>query len=245
MEVSLSSLKKFKAVLFDLDGTLRLNLPPAGEVFADYVKSLGVEFSEAERIRSEHWEYEYFASSPEVKADTEIFKDDLKGFWVNFTKRRLLALGLQEERSMQLAPQVSDYMDTSFNPQAFAPEEIFPLLKFLQEDGYTLGVVSNREDPFHEELEKLNLSSYFQFTLAGGEVNSYKPEPLIFQRALELAGTSAAETIYVGDNYFADVIGALRSGLTPVLYDPTSLFAEAADGCAVIKNYSEFYGLLN
>jgi FMN phosphatase YigB (HAD superfamily) len=50
--------------------------------------------------------------------------------------------------------------------------------------------------------------------------------------------------MYVGDNYFADIVGALQAGLTPVLYDPTSLFPEAMEGCAVIKNYSEFYNLL-
>ncbi len=240
----MSSPKKIKAVLFDLDGTLRMNLPSAGEVFIEYVESLGISISEQDRIRAEHWEHKYFASSPEIRADTEKFKDDLKGFWVNFTKHRLIALGLHETKAGELAPQVSDYMGVSYKPHVHVPEEVIPLLKYLQQEGYILGVVSNRDDPFHEELENLNLTSYFKFKLAGGEVGSFKPEPLIFHHALKLAGTSPDETMYVGDNYFADVVGALRAGLIPVLYDPTGLFPEAADGCAVIKNYSEFYSLL-
>lgn len=240
----MSSSRKIKAILFDLDGTLRLNLPAAGEVFIDYVRSIGVHPSEEDRIRAEHWEHRYFASSPEVKSDNQKFKNDLRGFWVNFAKRRLIALGLPEARAIELAPQVSDHMDKSYKPNVHVPEEAFPLLNYLKDEKYILGVVSNRDDPFHDELSNLNLAHYFKFTLAGGEVGSFKPEPRIFERALELSGTSAAETMYVGDNYFADIVGALRAGLIPVHYDPENLFPDSKFECAVIKSYSEFYNLL-
>jgi len=78
--------------------------------------------------------------------------------------------------------------------------------------------------------------------LAGGEVQSFKSHPRIFERALELSGTSANETMYVGDNYFADVVGALRSGLMPVLFDPSLLFPDAE--CDVIRSFEELHGLL-
>ena len=35
------------------------------------------------------------------------------------------------------------------------------------------------------------------------------------------------ETVYVGDNYYADVVGARRAGLQPVLYDPHLIFPDA------------------
>jgi FMN phosphatase YigB (HAD superfamily) len=41
----------------------------------------------------------------------------------------------------------------------------------------------------------------------------------------------------VGDNYFADVVGARRAGLTPVLFDPDEIFPEA--DCIVIKSFDE------
>ncbi len=74
-------------------------------------------------------------------------------------------------------------------------------------------------------------------------MNSYKPDKVIFKRALELAGTSADETMYIGDNYFADVMGAHRSGLTPVLYDPTKLFPDTG-GFAFIRSFAELPELL-
>jgi FMN phosphatase YigB (HAD superfamily) len=228
LEMYLISSSRIKAVLFDLDGTLRHHLPSGGEVFVDYIRSLGVNISEEDRIRAGRWEHLYFANSPEIQSDNEIFKDDLKTFWVNFSRRRLLTLGLQEAQANELAPKVSDYMDISYKPEVHVP--------------HMLGVVSNRDDPFHEELNNLKLNSYFQFVLAAGEVKSYKPDTLIFERALEMAGTSAPETIYIGDNYYADIVGARRAGLMPVLYDPISLFPDA--DCAVIKSFAELHELL-
>lgn len=143
-----------------------------------------------------------------------------------------------------LAPLIFEHMHSSYRPQAHVPDEVFALLKHLQEAGYVTGVVSNRDVSFEEELAGLKLDSYFRFTVAAGVIQSYKPDVRIFHHALELAGTSAAETMYVGDNYYADVLGALQAGLKPVLYDPTHLFPEAGAECAVIQHYSEFYDLL-
>lgn len=231
-----------KAILFDLDGTLRHHLPSGGEVFVEYARSLNLQISEEDRIRALHWEHFYFASSPEIRADSDAYKDNRAGFWANFARRHLVALGIHPTQAIELSPKVSAYMEEFYKPEVHVPQDAYMLLKFLNEAGYTLGVVSNREKPYQEELIKLKLDSYFKFSLAGGEVNSYKPDRVIFERALELAGTSASETIYIGDNYFADIVGSRRAGMTPVLYDPGSLFPEA--GCAIIKSFAEFPELL-
>ena len=78
---------------------------------------------------------------------------------------------------------------------------------------------------------------YFAFSLAGGEVNTYKPGPEIFQHACKRLPVKPQDAAYVGDNYFADVVGARRAGMTPILYDPRSIF-EAPD-CTVIKSFEE------
>ena len=133
-------------------------------------------------------------------------------------------------------------MRANHHPQVHVPQEARALLAALKETGYILGVVSNREKPFHDRLEEMELAHYFHFSLAGGEVNSYKPEAGIFQAALERSGTSAPETMYIGDNYFADVVGSRRAGLRPVLYDPSGLFPEA--GCSVITAFDQLPSLL-
>ncbi len=231
-----------KAILFDLDGTLRHHLPFGGEVFVEHVRSMGLQISEEDKIRALHWEHFYFASSPEIWADNETYKDDRAGFWVNFARRHLVALGTYPTQAIELAPKVSAHMEEFYKPEVYVPQDAYSLLEFLKEEGYILGMVSNREEPYQEDLIKLKLDSYFKFSLAGGEVNSYKPDRVIFEHALELAGTSAPETMYIGDNYFADIVGSHRAGLMPVLYDPISLFPEAE--CAVIRAFADLPELL-
>ena len=235
-------MKQIKAILFDLDGTLRHHLPNAGEVFAQYVRKTGLHFSEDDRIRFEHWTHYYFANSLEIQADGKIYKGNLRGFWMNFTKRRLVALGVHLTKAIELAPDISSYMDEFHKPEVHVPDDAYTLLTSLKSLGYILGVVSNREEPYPEELKKIKMDGYFKFSLAGGEVNSYKPDIIIFKRALELAGTSAQETMYVGDNYFADIVGSRRAGLMPVLYDPINLFPDAE--CATIKSFADLPELL-
>ena len=46
-----------------------------------------------------------------------------------------------------------------------------------------------------------------------------------------------SEAAYVGDNYFADVVGARAAGLTPVLLDPRGIFDDPE--CAVIHSFTE------
>jgi HAD superfamily hydrolase (TIGR01549 family) len=232
--------KKIKAILFDLDGTLRHHIPTGGDVFSAHARELGLRVSEEDRIRAERWEHFYFASSPEIRKDINEFKGD--AFWVNFSRRKLVALGCNPKNALELSEQMSHYMRDHYKPEVHVFEESRTLLTSLQRDGYILGVISNRDEPFHEELKNLNLHSHFSFSLAGGEVNSFKPEPAIFEHGLKKAGVNADEAMYVGDNYFADIIGSHRAGLVPVLYDPVSLFPEAA--CAVIKSFDEIHELL-
>jgi HAD superfamily hydrolase (TIGR01549 family) len=234
-----------KSILFDLDGTLRHHIPTGGDVFNVYALSLGMSLHPEDITRAARWEHYYFANSPEIKADGEKFKTqkfENDSFWINYGRRRLIVMGCSPTQAVELAPQFSAHMAEHYKPEARVPEEAHALLKSLKDAGYTLGMVSNREKPFDEQLEEMGLRGYFHFTLAGGEVNSFKPDRAIFDEALRRAGTSAPETMYVGDNYFADVVGSRRAGLRPVLYDPNGLFPDAE--CAVITTFDQLPDLL-
>lgn len=231
-----------KAILFDFDGTLRHHLPNGGEVFTDYVISLGLPLTDEDRRRAVLWEHYYFASSPEIQADQKNFNGQEEDFWFNFTQRRLAALGCPPVLIPELGPKVSAYMSENYKSEIWMPEEIHSVIPKLRESGYTLGVVSNRDNPFQDEIDAMGMAGYFHFSLAAGEVQSWKPEPGIFYAALERADATAPQTIYVGDNYFADVVGARRARLQPVLYDPKGLFHEP--GCPVIASFDELIGVV-
>lgn len=238
----MQSVNGIKAILFDFDGTLRHHLPTGGEVFTDYVLSLGLPITEEDRRRAALWEHYYFANSPEIQADSKKFNGEEKDFWFNFAHRRLVVLGCPPTLVSELGPKVSAYMQEGYKPQVWMPEEALTVIPKLRESGYILGVVSNRDHPYQNEIDEMGMAGYFHFSLAAGEVQSWKPEPGIFYAALERADSTAQETLYIGDNYFADVVGARRAGLRPVLYDPKRLFYEP--GCPVIASFEDLIGLL-
>jgi putative hydrolase of the HAD superfamily len=230
-----------KSILFDLDGTLRHHIPNGSDDFNHYLMSLSISLHPEDIARAARWEHFYFASSPEIRVDSEKYPER-EEFWVNFARRRLVALGCSSLQSVELAPQVQAYMRDSHRPAVHVPPETRPLIDSLKAAGYILGVVSNRSHRFEEQIAEMGFANDFHFTLAAGEVNSFKPDPGIFEEALRRSGTSARETMYVGDNYFADIVGSLRAGLHPVLYDPIGLFPEAE--CPIIRSFDQLPGLL-
>lgn len=231
------SANHIKAVFFDLDGTLRHSVPTGGDVFNQYVASLGHSFGEKDRLSAMRWEHYYWASSPDLRDDLLAHSADTENFWIEYTRRRLLALGISSELAIQIAPQVSVHMGEMYKPDSVVPEDVRRMLTALHQTGYMLGVISNRDKPFQDVLDAHGLSAFFPYSLAGGEVDIYKPEPGIFEHALKQVKVTAPETVYVGDNYYADIVGARRAGLQPVLYDPNRLFPDA--DCATIRSFDE------
>ena len=53
-----------------------------------------------------------------------------------------------------------------------------------------------------------------------------KPDPRIFQPALDALGTDPSRTLYVGDTVHADVHGADAAGMPVVQLDPYDLHAD-------------------
>lgn len=219
-------------VLFDLDGTLRHNRPSFNQAFCDYMRQVGATDGAENRRNAIRWLHYYWAQSPEMLADREKYEDQHEAFWTNHARLGLVAFGCAEDQAVSLAPQLYRLMAEEYQPENWVPDDVPEMLQDLKASGFTLGVVSNRTHPFLEELQTLGIQGYFDCAFAAGEVNSWKPEPAIFQHALDYLGSEAHESIYVGDNFYADVLGARRAGLRPVLLDPEGLFPEAT--CPVI-----------
>ncbi len=231
-----------KAVFFDLDGTLRHNLPSGGEVFADYAIQLGVQASDEDRLRAARWEHFYWANSADLKADRVTYAGQNGAFWNRYGQRQLVALGASTLKAAELAPKATEYMLHAYKPQSVVPQDAMRVLPLLKEAGYKLAVISNRDKPYQEEMEALGLAPFLAFSLASGEVNAFKPQPEIFLHACQRLQVSPGEAAYVGDNYFADVVGARAAGLTPVLYDPRGVFPDP--GCAIIRSFEELPAVL-
>jgi len=229
---------KIKAFLFDLDGTLRHSVPVSGDVFSDFAEEMGLSLSPEDRLRAARWEHYYWASSPEVQDDSRLWESgDDDAFWARYCERRLLVLGASEEAARKLAPRIRDMMEERYQPKDWIPPELPETLETLRAKGYRLGVLSNRQKNFDSVLEKIGLLPYFEITMAAGEVGVWKPAPEVFHAALRKMNLVPEEAVYVGDNYYADVVGARAAGMFPVLYDRRRLFPDAE--CPVIQSFSQ------
>lgn len=231
-----------KAVFFDLDGTLRHSVPSGGEVFTDYVVTLGLAVNDEARLRALRWEHLYWASSVDLRDDLLAHAGETENSWIEYSRRRLIALGASPQWAREFAAKASVHMGEFYRPESIVPEDVRRALPQLKQAGYILGVISNRDKPFLDVLKHHGIDEFFDFSLAAGEVNVFKPEPGVFEHALQRLNLSPQEAIYVGDNYYADVVGARRAGLQPVLYDPLGIFPDP--DCATIKSFDELNSII-
>ena len=231
-----------ETVIFDLDGTLRHNVPSADDTQFQIANQLGANVPADLQLLGARWAHAYWAQSPELVEDLRRFGETDENFWAYYSYRYLLALTVPAERSAELAPELSQRMDAEFAPVNYVAPDVPVTLKALKEAGFSVGLVSNRSRPCHEECDELGLLGYFDFAYVAAEVEAWKPDPRIFDRALALSGTAPERAIYVGDNYYADIIGAHNAGLQPVLFDQSCVFPDA--DCAVIRSVGELVELL-
>src|SRR6202008_159585 len=94
-----------------------------------------------------------------------------------------------------------------------------------------VGVISNSNGSGKRALEIAGLAPQLDFVIDSSVVGISKPDPRIFALGLQAAGTSAEQTVYVGDSYFVDVVGSRQAGLRAVLFDPGRTWGER--DCAV------------
>jgi putative hydrolase of the HAD superfamily len=152
----------------------------------------------------------------------------------------LKALGIDGPRARSVIPKIIARFREDFEPEPYLEPGAKELLWSLREAGLTVGLVSNRDNPLTGLAIELGIIEHFHFTLAAGQVNSWKPEPEIFHHALRLGGDVAPDdAVYIGDNYYADVIGARGAGISAVLLDEEGAFPDVKDKCHVISKLSD------
>ena len=82
---------------------------------------------------------------------------------------------------------------------------------------YELGLITDGDDEnVNNILKQHNLDRIFKIKVISSIVKSYKPNPLLFERALGLAKCHSQETIYVGDSA-TDIYGAKKLGIVTAM----------------------------
>ena len=103
--------------------------------------------------------------------------------------------------------------------------DVAPALAALRDRGLRLVVVSNANGRLRHLFDRVDLTKWFDHVLDSHEWGVEKPDPRLFQLALEESRADAANTVHVGDLYHVDVMGARAAGLREgILFDQAGLY---------------------
>ncbi len=95
-------------------------------------------------------------------------------------------------------------------------------------DHCRLGIVTNNSAAEQtEKLRALNIANYFDTVVISEDVGVTKPDPKIFSIALERVGATAQETVFIGDNWINDIVGACNAGMSAIWLDRNETPASA------------------
>lgn len=115
----------------------------------------------------------------------------------------------------------------SSNLWEYMPADVLPALRAIREMGLKMAVVSNANGTICAVAERLGISELVACVLDSHTEGIEKPDPRLFEIALQRSGADRDTTIHVGDLYEVDVVGARAAGIRPVLLDAAGLYPEA------------------
>jgi putative hydrolase of the HAD superfamily len=202
-----SDFRELKAIVFDAVGTL-IHLPR------------GVGFHYARGAARQGWNAgapvleaafrKAWKAMPPAPLTRAPRADDDRGWWKALVDRVLDAAGAPSgfDRSAYFA----ELYDEFAQPGVW---ELFAETRVVLDELRSrarLAVLSNFDGRLRAVLGHLGISDYFEHLFISSEIGADKPDPWIFQHALDRLALAPSELLLVGDEPEADIAGAQRAG---------------------------------
>jgi len=136
------------------------------------------------------------------------------GFWWMFYTRLLSEIGLEDDA---MRDQLVASIRNSSNWDVILPGTADRLGEIARR--YQIAVISNADGGIEGVLRRCGIADCFGTITDSGLVGYEKPHPEIFRQALKSMDCSADESVYVGDVYSVDYLGARGAGMQAILMD--------------------------
>jgi len=107
---------------------------------------------------------------------------------------------------------------------------------------YRIGVISNADGRIEDVLRRCEIDDCFLTITDSGLVGCEKPNPEIFRQALTSLDATPEESLYVGDVYSVDYLGATGAGMQAVLMDVPGAYVNR--GVARVESLPELGNFL-
>ncbi len=207
------SLKEIKTIFFDLDNTLFDHMRAEQATLKFLLDSKPELFA---KVNRENFLRTYDKNNTilwKQMADGEIAPSELRilRFKMTFEKLNLTPIDYSMFSENYLA---------IYSKQTFVISNAVEVLDYLKPK-YSLGILSNGFPRVQEsKLSRLELHSYFEYKVYSEDVGVAKPYPGIFSEAANISNSKPTETIYIGDSYENDIVGAKNFGWQAIFFNP-------------------------
>jgi len=96
-------------------------------------------------------------------------------------------------------------------------DDTLSVLKTLKDKNIKTVLISNLATPYKQVVTDNQLDNYFDSLIYSCDCGLAKPDPLIYQLALDSLNSKAKETIMIGDSYKSDFEGPAKIGIKSFL----------------------------
>lgn len=212
--MGVKSLSNKTDIFFDLDHTLWDFEKNSALAFNDVIEELKLPFS-TELFLS------HYVAINNVYWDkyslNQVTKEELR---IGRIRDTFAKLG-HESTTEAMLKMGDDYLKAMPNHN-YLFDGAIEVLDYLQEK-YKLHIITNGFDEVQsKKLDRSGISGYFKTVTNSETAGVSKPNPDIFNYALDQAKVKVGESVMIGDNYLADIEGALGVGMDAIYYSQSN-----------------------
>ena len=176
----------------------------------------------------------------ELYRENKVSKADLRYYRLSDTFKKL-NYDINDDLINRLA---IDYIEHLSDFNHLIPDTLIVLNSL--KSNYRMHIITNGfKEVQKRKLQKSKLIKYFDSVTISEDVGVKKPHKLIFDHALTAANANVENSVMIGDNFNADILGALGVGMKAIYYDFHKTNEQERENLIIIKNLKELIKILN
>ena len=199
-----------RCLLIDAMGTLVKLEPPAPALRRELAHRFGIEVSLAQVQRAVAAEIAYYRAHMQDGRDAAGVQE------LQLRCAEALRSALSGSRRLRGIDGASLTAALLASLRFRVYDDARPALEAARERGERVIVVSNWDASLAGVLARVGLGALLDGVVTSAAAGARKPQPAIFEQALELAGVAAERAVHVGDSLEEDVAGARAAGIAAV-----------------------------
>tara|TARA_Y100001958_G_scaffold63550_1_gene42749 strand:- start:911 stop:1600 length:690 start_codon:yes stop_codon:yes gene_type:complete len=229
-------MQKIKNIFFDLDHTLWDFDKNSDLTFFKILQKNNIKIDvnkflfEYHPINRKYWD---------MYRENRVSKSDLRFFRLSDTFNKL-NYKVDDDIINKLA---IDYIEHLSDFNNLIPDTFLVLEELKLK--YNMHIITNGfKEVQRRKLEKSKLIHYFKTVTISEDVGVKKPDKLIFEHAIFSAKAKIENSIMIGDNYHADILGASALGMRAIYFNFHKTDEQRRENVIIIENLKEILKIL-